>query len=52
MAQYGSYRKAMIAVVNKLIRVIFAMLKKGEKFSLERDFPSIRFKNSEVVGYV
>ncbi|MGC8965178.1 MAG: transposase, partial [Brevinematia bacterium] len=42
MAQYGSYRKAMIAVVNKLIRVIFAMLKKGEKFSLERVFPSIR----------
>ncbi len=30
-SQYGSYRKAMIAVVNKLIRVIFAMLKKGEK---------------------
>lgn len=52
MAQYGSYRKAMIAVVNKLIRVIFAMLKKGEKFRPERVFPSIRFKNSEVVGYV
>jgi hypothetical protein len=39
----------MIAVVNKLIRVIFAMLKKGEKFRPERVLPSIKSKNFEVV---
>jgi hypothetical protein len=26
------HRKAMIALCNKLLRVIFAMLRKGEKF--------------------
>jgi len=31
--QFGSYKKAMIALVNKLIRVIYAVLTKGEPFN-------------------
>lgn len=31
-SQFGKYKKAMIAVVNKLIRVLFAMLSKGQCF--------------------
>jgi hypothetical protein len=31
-SQFGSYKKAMIAVMNKLVRVLFAMLSKGECF--------------------
>jgi hypothetical protein len=32
LAQFGSYKKAMVAVVNKLIRVLFAMLSMGQCF--------------------
>ncbi len=49
--QYGSYRKAMKASVNKLIRVIFAMLRKGEKFRPEPVLPSKRINNSKVICY-
>ena len=31
-SQFGSYKKAMIAVVNKLIRVLFAMISRGQSF--------------------
>ncbi len=33
--QFGSYKKAMIALVNKLIRVIYAICTKGEPFRAE-----------------
>jgi len=41
-AQFGSHRKAMIAVVNKLIRVIWAMLTRREPFIASRVAPSIQ----------
>lgn len=31
-SQFGSYKKAMVAVMNKLVRVLFAMLSKGQCF--------------------
>lgn len=33
--QYGSHRKAMIAVVNKMVRVLYAILSRGEPFREE-----------------
>jgi len=39
-AQFGSHKKAMIAVVNKLIRVIWAILTKREPFKTEKVAPS------------
>lgn len=41
-AQFGSYRKAMIATVNKLIRVVWAMLTKKETFMAPKVAPSAR----------
>jgi len=39
---FGSYKKAMIAVVNKLIRVIYAICRKGTCFNPEfSKFPAL-----------
>ena len=40
-SQFGSYKKAMIAVVNKLIRVLFAMLSKGQCFQHPAQAPCL-----------
>ena len=40
-SQFGSYKKAMIAVVNKLVRVLFAMLYKGQCFKHPAQSPML-----------
>ena len=50
---FGSYKKSVVAVINKLIRVIYAMLTRKEKFDPSKVAPScyIKVKSSMEVNF-
>jgi len=50
---FGSYKKSVVAVINKLIRVIYAMLTREEKFDPSKVAPScyIKVKSSMEVNF-
>ncbi len=45
------HRKAIVALMNKLVRVIYALLKKREKFSLEKAKPTSSCYNLTACSY-